>query len=274
VAKLRARDEHRAGGDVGSRLTTRPRLQVGGRQAGRSHPDRRWFRPDPTRGNEGTSLMSRPASVGGRFRSRDLSVPPPPPSPASIEIVPRGAADDATAGIAPSLGLRTRPALGPSTAGGNSPAASAMVTVGEFRSGRPPREPSRPRRRPGGRSHPCRRRALRSRPGRPGVSSRHRNLLSRFPFSSQPTPGWCLRLIGPGDRDELTPTIAGIAGSRSPADRVHEPLGLDEPRGVDFVPFPLPGDTFTKHPGDVRVGRVAAEQGADIGLFEREEAVA
>src|SRR5436190_1689266 len=65
-----------------------------------------------------------------------------------------------------------------------------------------------------------------------------------------------------------------LSGCPSAADRVHQPLGLDEPRGVDLVPLPLAGDALAEDPGDRVVVGPAAEEGADVGLLEGEEAVA
>src|SRR5271157_1461834 len=59
-----------------------------------------------------------------------------------------------------------------------------------------------------------------------------------------------------------------------PADRMHQSLGLNESGGVDLVPLPLGGDGFTDGADDLFVAGAAAEQAADIGLPEGEQAVA
>src|SRR5271157_4587824 len=59
-----------------------------------------------------------------------------------------------------------------------------------------------------------------------------------------------------------------------PADRMHQPLGLNESGGVDLMPLPLGGDGFTDGTDDLFIAGAAAQQAADVGLLEGEQAVA
>src|SRR5690348_12966055 len=59
----------------------------------------------------------------------------------------------------------------------------------------------------------------------------------------------------------------------SSPDRVHQALRLDEPRRVDLMPLPLARDAPAEGLGDLVVAGAAAEEGADVGLIEGEEAV-
>ena len=55
---------------------------------------------------------------------------------------------------------------------------------------------------------------------------------------------------------------------------MHQPPRLNESGGVDLVPFPLGGDGFTDGADDLIVAGAAAQQAADVGLLEGEQAVA
>ena len=56
----------------------------------------------------------------------------------------------------------------------------------------------------------------------------------------------------------------------SAADRVHQPLGLDEPGGIDLVPFPLRGDAVANRLGDLGVGGSAAQAAARTSVSSSE----
>lgn len=47
-------------------------------------------------------------------------------------------------------------------------------------------------------------------------------------------------------------------GPASAANRVHQPLGLDESSGIDLVPFPLRRDGLTNGPGNLLISDAPA----------------
>jgi predicted ATPase len=62
-------------------------------------------------------------------------------------------------------------------------------------------------------------------------------------------------------------TVRKLGGSLS-TDGVHEPLGLNEPRGVDFMSLPLGPHAIANGLDDFVVGGSAAEQPAHVGFCE------
>ena len=66
--------------------------------------------------------------------------------------------------------------------------------------------------------------------------------LSCSPFA---TPGW-LPLGTAHTVSSPRTSLSSSGGLASPPDRVHQPLGLDEPGGVDLVPFPFGGDAMSR----------------------------
>ena len=58
------------------------------------------------------------------------------------------------------------------------------------------------------------------------------------------------------------------------ADRVHRPRRSDKLGGVDFVPDPLLVNVLADGRGDLLIRRAVAQQAANVGLLDREQAIA
>ena len=112
---------------------------------------------------------------------------------------------------------------------------------------------------------------------------------SSRPVCDYPNVTWCSRAATPPSASarellDASPSryqgvFVDLRGAHrmrlSAANRVHQPLRLDETRGVDLVPFPLRGDALADGPGDLGVvGSPTAQEPPDVRLVECEQAVA
>jgi radical SAM superfamily enzyme YgiQ (UPF0313 family) len=88
----------------------------------------------------------------------------------------------------------------------------------------------------------------------------------------EPLWDWVIRAKHVADFVPLLEAVLAARGLSS--NRVHRPRRGDEASAVDLVAFPLGGDRGADDAGDLLVGSAAAQQALDVGLLDREQAVA